>query len=256
MPIPEQNATPDLSVVIPVFNEEENLAPLIEELEGVLEELGRRFEVICVDDSSTDRSAAVLEELRRTRPWLKLVRHTINSGESAAQATGFHHARGRIVITMDADLQHDPRDIPRLLDALVGDVAAVCGVRRRREDNWVRRLSSRIANGFRNLVTGDRISDAGCTLRAIRREALRELPVFNGLHRFLPTILRLQGYRVEEIPINHRPRMKGESKYGIGNRAWRGLVDCFAMRWFRRRCVPAQRWESSGTEGNGQVPAE
>jgi len=249
MPGPTESEAPELSVVIPVYNEEENLRPLIEELGGVLEELGRRFEVICVDDCSTDRSAAVLEELRRTRPWLKLVRHTANSGESAAQATGFHHARGGVVVTMDADLQHDPHDIPRLLDALTEGVAAACGVRQKREDNWVRRLSSRIANGFRNLVTGDRISDAGCTFRAIRRDALREVPIFNGMHRFLPTILRFQGFRVVELPVSHRPRVRGQSKYGIGNRAWRGILDCLAMRWYRRRCVPAQRWAVERDEG-------
>lgn len=233
--------TPELSVVIPVYNEEENLRPLIEELEGYLQGLGRSFEVVCVDDKSTDRSLAVLEELAKSRPWLQIVRHTRNCGESAAEATGFRHARGEIIVTMDADLQNDPRDIPNLLAALKEDVAAVCGVRVRREDDWVRRISSRIANAFRNWVTGDRIGDAGCTFRALRKRALREILVFNGMHRFLPTILRLQGYKVVEIPVNHRPRVKGQSKYGVGNRAWRGLVDCFAMRWYRRRCIPAER---------------
>lgn len=233
---------PDVSVVIPVFNEEENLRPLIEELEGVLRSLGRPFEVVCVDDKSTDRSLAVLDELRATRPWLRVACHAVNCGESAAEATGFEQANGRIVVTMDADLQNDPHDIPAMLDALKDDVAAVCGVRRKREDDWVRRLSSRIANAFRNWVTGDRIGDAGCTFRVLRRDALREVLVFNGMHRFLPTILRLQGYKVVEILVNHRPRVKGQSKYGVGNRAWRGLVDCFAMRWYRRRCVPATRF--------------
>lgn len=234
--------TLELSVIIPVFNEEENLRPLIEELESVLKGLGVQFEVLCVDDKSTDRSLSVLAELRRTRPWLRVLCHRVNSGESAAEATGFEHARGRIVVTMDADLQNDPHDIPEMLAKLRGDVVAVCGVRRKREDDWVRRLSSRIANSFRNWVTGDRISDAGCTFRALQREALREILVFNGMHRFLPTILRLQGYRVEEILVNHRPRAKGKSKYGVGNRAWRGVIDCFAMRWYRRRCVSATRY--------------
>lgn len=180
---------------------------------------------------------------------MRLLRHRVNSGESAAQATGFHHARGEVVITMDADLQHDPRDIPRLLDVLGEGVAAACGVRGKREDGWVRRLSSRVANGFRNLVTGDRISDAGCTFRAIRREALREIPVFNGMHRFLPSILRFQGFLVLELPVAHRPRFKGQSKYGIGNRVWRGVVDCLAMRWYRRRCVPGRRCVAEWDEG-------
>lgn len=235
---------PQLSVVIPVYNEEENLEPLLQELEGVLAGVGRTYEVLCVDDRSTDRSLEVLQQLKATRSWLRILKHGVNSGESAAEATGFEHARGEIVITMDADQQNDPHDIPALLDALKDDVAAVCGVRRKREDDWVKRLSSRTANAFRNWATGDRISDAGCTFRALRRNTLREVLVFNGMHRFLPTMLRLQGYKAVEILVNHRPRVKGLSKYGVGNRAWRGLVDCFAMRWYRRRCVPGKRFES------------
>jgi len=231
----------DLTVVIPVYNEAENLEPLIAELEQVLSGLGRSFEILCVDDKSTDGSLDILRRLQSQRDHLRVTAHTVNSGESAAQATGFARARGEVVITMDADQQNDPADIPALLAALDGETAAVCGVRRRREDNWLRRLSSRIANSFRNVVTGDRISDAGCTFRAVRRAALREVPVFNGMHRFLPTILRWQGFRVKEIPVNHRPRMRGESKYGVGNRMWRGIRDCFAMRWYRARCVPGRR---------------
>lgn len=231
----------DLSVVMPVFNEEDNLGPLVNELEGVLKTTGRSFEVICVNDCSTDNSLAVIQELQKTRPYLRVVNHRVNSGESAAGATGFENARGEIVITIDADQQNDPADIPALLGALKDDVDAVCGVRRKREDDWVRRLSSRVANGFRNWMTGDRIADAGCTYRALRRSALHEVPVFNGMHRFLPTLLRLQGYKAVEILVNHRPRTRGTSKYGVGNRMWRGIVDCFAMRWFRARSVRGDR---------------
>ena len=236
-----ENNRPSLSVVIPVFNEEDNLRPLLEELAAVLRPLGRGFEILCVDDASTDRSVPVLNELKTVHPELRVLRHRVNSGESAAQASGFAQARGDIVITMDADLQNDPHDIPMLLEALTPDVAAVAGVRRRRLDDSTRRLSSRIANGFRNVVTGDRIADAGCTFRALRRSALRELPVFNGLHRFLPTLLRLQGYKALEVLVNHRPRVHGKSKYGVGNRLWRGLRDCFAMRWFAARAVRGDR---------------
>ena len=231
----------DLSVVMPVFNEEDNLGPLVNELEGVLQKTGRSFEVICVNDCSTDNSLAVIRELQKTRPYLRVINHRVNSGESAAGATGFENARGEIVITIDADQQNDPADIPALLDALKDDIDAVCGVRRKREDDWVRRLSSRVANGFRNWMTGDRIADAGCTYRALRRSALHEVPVFNGMHRFLPTLLRLQGYKAVEILVNHRPRTRGTSKYGVGNRMWRGIVDCFAMRWFRARSVRGDR---------------
>jgi glycosyltransferase involved in cell wall biosynthesis len=235
------NTNVDLSVVMPVYNEEDNLGPLIEELEAVLKKTGRSFEVLCINDCSKDGSLNVIRTLQQTRPYLRVVNHRVNSGESAAEATGFDYARGDIVITIDADQQNDPADIPALLDALKDDVHAVCGVRRKREDDWVRRLSSRIANGFRNSMTGDKISDAGCTYRALRRSALHEVPVFNGMHRFLPTLLRLQGYNAVEILVNHRPRTRGQSKYGVGNRMWRGIVDCFAMRWFRARSVRGDR---------------
>lgn len=241
MKTPSARSGPDLSVVIPVFNEEDNLVPLLEELEPVLKSLGRTFEVICVDDKSTDGSLEVLGRLRKDRPYLRVVRHKANCGESAAQASGFGRALGTVVVTMDADLQNDPADIPMLLENLDADTAAVCGIRRRREDNTVRKFSSRVANAFRNSVTGDRVSDAGCTFRAIRGEALAELPLFNGVHRFLPTILRFQGFRVKEIEVNHRPRTRGVSKYGIGNRMWRGIRDCMAMRWYRARSVRADR---------------
>jgi hypothetical protein len=144
---------------------------------------------------------------------------------------------------MDADQQNDPADIPALMEASK-NADAVCGVRKQREDDWVKRISSKIANGFRNRVTKDVIADAGCTFRILRREALREIPVFNGMHRFLPTLLRLQGFTVAEIAVNHRPRTRGESKYGIGNRMFRGLVDCFAILWWRKRCFPAKRFLS------------
>jgi glycosyltransferase involved in cell wall biosynthesis len=230
----------EISVVLPCFNEAESLEPLTGELYDVLRALGRSFEIIFVNDASIDSSPEVLRQLERRYPELRAVHHVVNCGESAAQATGFQRARGEIVITMDSDGQNDPGDLPRLLDA-IDDVDAVCGVRRRREDTWVKRISSRVANGFRNAITGDRVRDAGCTYRALRRAALREIPVFNGMHRFLPTLLRLQGYRVVEIAVNDRPRTRGVSKYGVGNRLVRGILDCFAMRWWRRRVVPGGR---------------
>lgn len=230
-----------ISVVIPVFNEEENVGPLMQELDTVLTEVGQPFEVICVDDASTDGSLTTLKELRGRYPWLRIIAHTINSGESAGEATGMQYARGQIVITMDADQQMDPKDIPAFLEAMKPGVTAVCGIRKKRQDDFVRRMSTKIANGYRNWITGDKISDAGCTYRAIWRDALREIPVFNGMHRFLPTMLRYQGYRVEEIYINHRARTRGVSKYGVGNRLWRGIKDCLGMRWYRSRVVKGAR---------------
>ena len=235
------NRNIEISVVIPVFNEEENLEPLLDEVFPVLSETGSAFEVICVDDASTDNSFAVLQSLKDKYAELRIIQHRLNCGESAAEATGFVNARGEWIVTIDADQQNDPADIPALLEASI-NADAVCGVRQTREDDWVKRLSSRVANGFRNWVTKDVIADAGCTFRAIRRDALREVPIFNGMHRFLPTLLRLQGFKVVEIPVNHRPRTRGESKYGIGNRMFRGLVDCFAILWFRKRCFPTRRF--------------
>jgi dolichol-phosphate mannosyltransferase len=230
-----------LSIVIPVFNEEDNLGPLVKEIESVMEKVGRKFEIIFVDDRSTDRSFEVLKELKKTRPFIRIIPHLINSGESAGEATGFANANGEIIITMDADQQNDPADIPALLDALKYDIAAVCGVRRRRRDTIVKRISSRTANAFRNLMTGDRIVDAGCTYRAIRKSTLWQIQSFNGMHRFLPTLLRFQGYKVIEMLVNDRPRTRGKSKYGIGNRMWRGIMDCFAMRWMKKRALRGDR---------------
>ncbi len=230
----------ELSVVMPVYNEQDNLGPLLGELFPILDALGKSFEVICVDDASTDQSHSVLEALQTRYDGLRILRHRLNCGESAAGATGFIHARGDIVVTIDADQQNDPADIPRLL-AVMENADAVCGVRKQREDDWVKRISSRIANGFRNWITRDTISDAGCTFRALRKDALREIPTFNGMHRFLPTLMRLQGFTVKEIVVNHRPRTRGESKYGVGNRLFRGLVDCFVIKWWRRRSIPGNR---------------
>lgn len=234
----------DLSVVVPVFNEEESIEPLVEELHMVLDKLGKTYEILLIDDCSTDGSYEVMKSLMKTRPCLRILHHRINSGQSAGQATGFAYAAGEIIITMDADQQNDPADIPTLLNHLTDDVAVVCGIRRKRMDSFVKRYSSKIANAYRNFITGDKISDAGCTFRAIRRSALWQIQVFNGMHRFLPTLLRFQGYKVVEIPVNHRPRTRGYTKYGIGNRLWRGILDCFAMRWMKKRAVRGDRVET------------
>ncbi len=237
----------DVSFVLPVYNEEECVEALTAEIVEVMKGLGRSYEIIHVNDCSTDRSEEVLERLAASIPQVRVLHHSINSGESAAHATGFQAARGEIVVTLDADGQNDPASIPDLLAALEGyDVAA--GYRPERHDDWVKRVSSRVANAFRNRVTGDRVTDAGCCFRALRREALRELPVWNGMHRFLPTLLRCQGYRITEVPVKHRPRTSGVSKYGIGNRLWRGLRDCFAMRWYRKRAIPGRRVRGAGPE--------
>jgi glycosyltransferase involved in cell wall biosynthesis len=230
---------PEISIVIPVYNEEENLPVLAEEIRAAMapvETSGRPYEVLLVDDGSTDTSPAVMARLAREDPHIRILRQRRNSGQSAALDAGARYARGGIVVTLDADLQNDPADIPRLLERMDGfDV--VSGVRAKRRDTWVRRVSSKIANGIRNRVTHESVTDVGCTLRAMRIEYLRRIPVFNGMHRFLPTLLRMEGARVTEVPVNHRPRLHGQPKYNIRNRIFRALADLFGVRWMQTRWV-------------------
>ncbi len=232
---------PVFSVILPVYNERANVGPLLAEIRDALQPLGKPWEVLAVDDCSRDDSLEVLRTLQATHPELRVLRHRRNFGQSAAFASGLRHALGEVVITLDSDRQNDPADLPRMIERLVPGVAAVLGVRQRREDAWVRRLSSRLANGYRDWLTGVPVRDAGCFLRVMRRDALRELPVFNGLHRFVATLLRYQGYDFVELEVNHRARVAGKSNYGIGNRLWRGIRDCFAMRWYRARAVAGDR---------------
>jgi dolichol-phosphate mannosyltransferase len=235
-----------MSAVVPFFNEEGNAVTLVTELEQVLAGVGKPFEVICVDDCSSDGTAAELHALKAGNPSLRVLRHRGNLGQSAAIATGFKAARGELVITLDGDGQNDPASIPAMLEALGPDVAAVCGLRVKRNDSAVKRISSRLAGLFRNRVIGDSVMDSGCGLRVIRRRALAEIPIFNGMHRFLPSLLRFQGHRVVEIPVLHRVRRAGLSKYGIGNRLWRGIRDCMAIRWYKARCLPSDRLDPDG----------
>ncbi|MCC6234182.1 MAG: glycosyltransferase family 2 protein [Verrucomicrobiales bacterium] len=234
-------APPVYSVILPVFNERDNVGPLIEEIREALQPLDQPWEVLAVDDCSRDDSVEVLRAMQATHPELRILRHRRNCGQSAAFASGLSQARGEVVITLDSDRQNDPADLPRMIALLKPGIAAVLGVRKRREDSGVRRLSSRLANGYRDWLTGVQVRDAGCFLRVMRREALRELPVFNGLHRFVATLLSYQGYAFVELEVNHRARVAGRSNYGIGNRLWRGIRDCFAMRWYRARAIPGNR---------------
>jgi glycosyltransferase involved in cell wall biosynthesis len=232
----ETASRPEISLVIPVYNEEENLPVLAAEIKTAMEPLGRPYEVLYVDDGSTDGSLQVMLRLAREDPRTRIVRQRRNSGQSAAFDAGFRHARGDVVVTLDADLQNDPADVPRLLERMDGfDV--VNGVRARRQDTWVRRVSSKIANRVRNRVTRESVTDVGCTLRAMRLELLRRIPVFNGMHRFLPTLLRLEGARVTEVPVHHRPRLHGQPKYGIHNRLWRAIADLYGVRWLQTRWI-------------------
>lgn len=237
------NPDPEISIVIPCYNEVGNVEPLLGEIQAALNPLGRTYEVLFVDDGSTDGTSEILDTLAKQTPFLRVVHHRANFGESGGSLTGFQNARGRIVVTIAGDLQNDPADIPEMLRCLDG-ADAVCGVRAGRKDTLSKRISSRVANGVRGWLLSDGIHDAGCTYRALRRETLQQLPAFRGLHRFLPTILRIHGWRVEEISVRHRPRVRGQSKYGITNRLFVGIYDIFAMRWYRKRHLPTNRFRT------------
>ena len=226
----------DLSAVVPAFNEIESLQAVVDELEEVLRRTGRSFEVVLVDDGSTDGSGDWIEDRARRDPCVRGVLLERNVGQSGALAAGLRHASGDVILTLDADGQNDPASIPQILSALeTADV--VSGVRERRADSWRRRASSRIANSVRRAVIGDTITDVGCSLKAYRREALEDLPLFVGAHRFLPALCQFRGARVAEVPVLHRPRRSGVSKYGVGNRLFRGLRDLLGVRWLKSRLL-------------------
>ncbi|MGH9381128.1 MAG: glycosyltransferase family 2 protein [Thermoanaerobaculia bacterium] len=231
-------AEPDLSLVIPAYDEAESLPTLAAEIHDALRGSPWSYETLVVDDGSRDATPAVLARLARQDPRIRAVRLERNSGQSAALAVGFDRARGAIVVTLDADLQNDPADIPKLVWTLTSaDIDAVSGVRTERHDTRLRRLSSRVANAVRRRVLRDGITDVGCSLKAYRREILVELPRFHGMHRFLPALIQLYGGRVLEIPVRHRPRLHGCAKYGVHNRLWRGIADLMAVRWMQQRWI-------------------
>ncbi len=221
---------PEISVVVPVYDEEDNLPLLQREVTMAMESLGRPYECVYVDDGSRDGSLEVLLALRRADPRIRVVEFARNAGQTAALAAGFDHARGRIVVTLDADLQNDPADIPALVAKLEEGFDIVAGWRRERHDGFVlRKLPSKLANRLIALVTGVSIHDTGCTLKAFRAELVRNLPIYAEQHRFLPAMSAGSGARVAEVVVNHRPRIHGRSKYGIG-RATRVLLDLLAIR--------------------------
>lgn len=226
---------PHLSVVIPVYNESGNLAFLIDEIEQVLAQR-MRFEVIVVDDGSNDATPEEVAGLASSRSWLRVLAHARNRGQSAAIRTGVVSALAPIVAVLDGDGQNDPADLPKLYAALELSAASmVVGERRRRRDSVVRRLSSRIANGVRSSLLHDGIRDTGCGLKVFRRETFLELAAFDHMHRFLPALVQSNGGTVRAIPVNHRPRRCGRSKYGIRNRLWAGILDLVGVMWLTRR---------------------
>lgn len=236
-PTARDDAPPRVSVVVPAYNEEESVPVLAREIRTALDGAGLAYELVLVDDGSTDRTLDAMLEAAAHDPAVRVVRQSPNRGQSAALQAGWRAARGEVVVTLDADLQNDPADVPRLLDALDRGFDVVNGVRVERQDRWIRRVSSKIANSVRNRLTRDSVTDVGCTLRAVRAELVRDLPMFTGLHRFLPTLLKLRGARVTEVPVSHRPRRFGTTKYGVHNRLWKALADLMAVRWMQRRWI-------------------
>lgn len=237
-----------VSIVLPVYNEAENLPVLWAELQPVLAQLPVPAEVLIVDDGSTDDSAAIARGIGHADRRVRLVRLAVNGGLTGALLAGFAAARGDWIVTMDSDLQYDPADIPRLLEALDRYDAAL-GWRGQRRDTWIKRISSRIANAVRSAVLGDPVRDSACTLRAMRRACLAAIAPYQGMHRFVPTLLRQAGFLVIEVEVRHRPRRHGVSKYGIRNRSLRALVDLLAVRWMRARRVAYTVVEDTG-KGN------
>jgi len=234
-----ENATetrPQLSAVVPAYNEAESLPVLVTELRAALESTQRTWEMVLVDDGSSDGTGDLMAAEAARDARIRVLRLEKNAGQSAALAAGLARARGDVVVTLDADLQNDPADIPNLLAALAG-ADVVSGVRAKRHDSWVRLVSSRIANATRRAVIGDRVTDIGCSLKAYRREVLEGLPMFVGVHRFLPALCAFRGARVVEVPVHHRPRTRGVSKYGMGNRLWRGIHDLVGVSWLKQRLV-------------------
>jgi glycosyltransferase involved in cell wall biosynthesis len=226
----------EMSVVVPVYNEEANLPILIPQLVKVFDRLDSLYEMIFVDDGSSDGSRKLLKEMASQVPSLRVVGLKQNRGLSTALLAGMREARGRIIVTLDSDLQNDPEDIPRLLEYLDRyDMAT--GWRQKREDPWLKRIASRIGNSVRNRLSGERINDSACTLRVFRRECLQDIPIFNGMHRFMSTLVKMKGYRIIEVPVTHHPRKYGESKYNIRNRMWRSFVDLLAVRWMKGRRI-------------------
>jgi len=227
---------PEVSVIVPLHNESPNVLPLAQRIFKALGSRPGGIELILVDDASADDTWEQVLKVARSEPRVRALRHRQNAGQSAALWTGFRASQGAILATLDGDLQNDPADLPRMVEELNG-CDLVCGVRTKRADNAVRRISSRIARQARKLALGVDFADTGCALRVFRREVLETVPGFNGMHRFMPVFVHNAGARVKETPVSHHPRAAGVSNYGIGNRLWRGMRDLIMVRWFLQRQI-------------------
>jgi glycosyltransferase involved in cell wall biosynthesis len=239
---------PDVSIIIPVKDEEENVEILAEEIDTAMNGVSLSWECVWIDDGSTDTTASLLRKLHEQDSRHSFVLLSHNFGQSAALSVGFQNAHGDIIATLDGDGQNDPADIPRLIGMLQKqDADMVNGVRQKRLDTIARKISSRIANNFRNWVTGDTVTDVGCSVRVFRSKCVKRVPVFKGMHRFFPTLVKIQGFtRIIESPVNHRPRLRGKTKYGIQNRLWVGLADLAAVKWMQSRLIFPEIASASG----------
>ena len=234
----EQTKTkrPEISIVIPVYNERENLILLDEQITKHMQPLNKEYEVVLVDDGSKDGSAELIRILKNDNARLRLIRFGHNHGQTAAFSAGFDKARGDTIVTMDADLQNSPADIPLLLEA-IKEYDVVCGWRYKRNDPWIRKISSKIANTVRNSLSEETIADTGCSLKAFRRKCIENIKLYNGMHRFFPTLMKMEGFSVTQIKVGHYPRIHGHSKYNIRNRLLTSFKDLLAIRWMKKRQI-------------------
>lgn len=230
-----QNAAVEISIIAPAFNEVENVGPLVGRVAEVFTPLSLPFEFILVDDCSTDGTTDALLKLAGRFAWLRIVRLEKNSGQTAAMDAGFRAARGKIWATVDADMQNDPGEIPRLMALLGPDVDMVNGWRKKRSDNALRLIQTKIANSIRNWISEENIQDSACSLKVYKRQCLDGLTLYKGMHRFFPTLVKMRGYKVIEVPVSHNPRLHGVTKYKFGSRVIRAFVDLLAVRWMKKR---------------------
>lgn len=222
------------SVVIPLKDEEDNVAGLINELEPIMQGLNKPWELICVEDGSKDRTKEILTELSKSKPYLRVIVFAKNFGQSSAFDAGFKAARGEFVITLDGDRQNDPADIPKMVK-IAEECDLVCGCRVNRQDPWTKKVISKMANKVRGRICGDNVRDTGCSLKIYRRDCLRSIKMYHGMHRFLPALFAIEGFSVQEVPVNHRPRTMGATKYNFFNRSFNTIADMWAVHWMKKR---------------------
>ena len=223
-----------LSIIIPTKNERDNIQPLVREIASAMQSLNKEYEIIFIDDGSKDESLDEMIKMKKEFPQIRILKFDKNYGQTSALDAGIRNAKGEIISMLDGDMQNDANDILKLLDELK-DCDMVVGIRQKRQDNIIKKISSKIANSVRNKLTNDDIIDTGCPLKVFKKECFNKVKLFTGLHRFFPTLVKLEGYTVKQVPVRHLPRLRGKTKYNIRNRLFKSLRDLFAVRWMQRR---------------------